>query len=736
MTGSDPRYRDFNDRTQPYPSDDDLGDLDDIEFEDDFLEDDSPEEWELYLERMTPAPREKNTAKQPATPVHSPSDVTEQDPGFREDEPPQKKKSPVGLIVALVLLLAAAGAGLYVWFCTDLYFVAQVEMEPSSMNLYVGEQSTLSCETTSFGSGEPELEWSSSNAAVAQVDAQGGVTALSQGVTTITVTEPVSGRNAECVLSVYRMDQIIPEFTDITMGEGEIRMLNAVMGTGGSGAPEYTVSDSSVAAVSADGTITAAAPGKTGITITARGFEDAAVNVEVVNAPTVITTDVSGAMCAGETRRLAVTAGAGEGASRYTYTSADQSVVEVDESGLMTAKGKGETTVTVTAYNGVSLQLPITVSAAPSSVEVKKKLTVYSGQPIAIGATDKSESCRQFYYTVSDPSVLAVDENGIVTVLKKGEATVTCTSYNGVSADCRITTELVDCTTPYTSRMVYDNIAALQATYPEIISTESIGSSVQGRDITLLKLGTGQRKVLVVAGMHSREGIAVNFTMRCIDEYAEALAAGKHYGRYNVKKLLSEYTIYFVPLINPDGMDIFAGIEMPEYTEVPYTEEELDEFKNTANGVNLNRNFPFEWGAEGINVTTPDHRSYAGVSAGSEPETQAIIELCKANEFEWLLDMHCKGHLIYYQDKVNEVTEESNRLARRLYTRFGFTLTDQSNVFEISGGLENWFRKEYGKPGICVELVGSKYSANVNDLFEKKTEWDKTRGVILACLEE
>ena len=144
-----------------------------------------------------------------------------------------------------------------------------------------------------------------------------------------------------------------------------------------------------------------------------------------------------------------------------------------------------------------------------------------------------------------------------------------------------------------------------------------------------LQANRQKRKVLVVAGMHSRENIAVTYTMRCIEEYAQAASEGKRYsGKYNVKKLLGEFTIYFVPLLNPDGLDIVMGLAQPEYTDQIFTEEELYEFKNTANGVNLNRNFPFEWGYEGINTTAPDGRSYAGASAGSEPETQAIIALC------------------------------------------------------------------------------------------------------------
>jgi len=691
-------------------------------------EETKPEEWEQYLDRMTPA-----AGKAAPKAVGDGKKNAETTP----DEPAKKsRKGLIAAVTAAAAVLLAVAAGLYVWFGTDLYYVADIALERNALDLFVGENEAVKCEVTSFGSGEPALEWSSSDSAVASVDGEGNITARSAGIVTITAADPRSGRVSDCVVRVYDNDSMILNYTGLTLGEGEASALTVQFGSDGDGVPQFSSSDSTVVSVDETGAFTAAGVGTADITVSARGYEDAVCTVTVMPAPTVMDIDVSGGMCAGESRQLSVVVGEGEYSSEYRFSSDNPAVVSVDENGMMTAQGKGSAVVTVTACSGVSSTLDVTVTDEPSSVTIPKNLTVYSGQPRSLKAKDNTGNCRQMYYTSSEPSVVSVDDNGVVTVLKKGSATVTCTTYNGRSAKCEITAKLVDYTTPYTSQMVYDNIAALQATYPEIITSESIGKSLQGRDITLLKLGTGQRKVLVVAGMHSREGIAVTFTMRCIEEYAAAMNAGKSYKGYNVKKLLSEYTIYFVPLLNPDGMDIFAGIGQPEYTDKALTAEELAEYKSTAGGVNLNRNFPFAWGKGGVNTTTADHRSYAGDSAGSEPESKAIMELCRANNFEWMLDMHCKGHLIYYQDQINKVDKLSRKLAAMLYRRYDFTLTDRSTTFEASGGLENWFRQEFGRPGICVELVGSKYSSEVNEYFETKTDWKNIKSIFLACIEE
>ncbi len=647
-----------------------------------------------------------------------------------------RKRRPSGLAVfariAIVLLLAAGVVFRLVQ--SEVYYVAQISFEEQATSMFVGEELPVTPEIVSFGAGEPVLEWNSSAPSVASVDETGAVKALSAGQTSITVTEPQSGRQAQCSVSVYNIDQMVLGFAETTMGVGEQTALTVQMGAQGIGSPEFASSDESVAAVDASGSITASAPGTAEITVTARGFEAASCSVTVLEAPTVLETVTSGSMCAGETRQLTVSMSDLEYSSVIEYTSDNPSVVSVDAAGVMKAAAKGTATITARAHNGVSCAVPVTVTDEPSSVTVSKKMTVYSGRPVFIGVTDNTEACQEYYYKSSDPEVLRVDEDGTLHVLKRGTATVTCTSYNGKSAECKVTAKIVDYTKPYTSQIVYDNIAALAATYPELIKTSSIGTSVQGRDITLLTLGTGERKVLVASGIHSKESLVVNFTMRCIDEYAKAAAEGDWLGRYDVEKLLSEFTIYFVPLMNPDGMDIAMGIEQPEYTDIPLTEEELSDFKNNANGVNLNRNFPFEWGADGVDTDGPDARSYAGTAAASEPETQALMALCEAHDFEWMFNMHVKGHMIFYQDKVNETSQRSKNMAARLAARCDFVLNDESTVYEISGGFENWFRQKYGNPGLCVEMVESKFSVAVNDSFNRKVQWDVTYGLFLMCL--
>ena len=645
----------------------------------------------------------------------------------------------------VVLVLAVANIWTFIELLRVDLLVVSVDVSRSQLAMFENEANTLYADIRSYGLSETlglsevDVIWTSDAPSVVSVNDDGTIQALSPGTAVITASESRSGIADSCTVTVYNLTDIVLGTQAQSLGTGESFTLEAAVSSNDLAEPfEYSSSDSSVAFVDKNGVITAMSPGETVITVSARGYTPSECTISVLSAPTLITLDAQKAkICIGETRTVSVVNESGEYCSKYTFTSSDPEIISIDDSGKVTALASGTATVSVTAYNGVFTSFEYTVTGEPKSVELDhSKLTVYSGFTETLSPKDSTGSCMEFYYTSSDTSVATVDENGVITAHNRGQAVITCSTFNGKSDTCTVNVKVVDYTLPYTSARVEQNIAVLAASYPDLISTEVIGSSVLGRSITLVKLGTGERKALVAAGMHSREGIGVTFTMRCIEEYAEAYysKSGK-YGSYNVRDMLDEFTLYIVPLMNPDGLDIVNDNLDPIYSGFTAEGFNRAKYKNNANGVNLNRNFPFMWGysddKEAVNVTTPDTLSYAGDYAGSEPETQAMMKLCNENEFEWLLDVHCRGNIIYYQDKYNEVTAADNRLASLLSRKCGFTLTDQSTAYEISGGFENWFRSEFGKPGICIELVNSEFSYVVNSRFDDKLNWSKTRYAFL-----
>lgn len=130
-----------------------------------------------------------------------------------------------------------------------------------------------------------------------------------------------------------------------------------------------------------------------------------------------------------------------------TWKSSDESVATVDANGKVTAVDAGTATITATSGDGAAFaECAITVNKLAESIELNKtESTIYKGKTDIIIATVIPENTtdKTVTWKSSDESVATVDENGIVTAVGRGEATITATSGDGnASADCKVTVKI------------------------------------------------------------------------------------------------------------------------------------------------------------------------------------------------------------------------------------------------------------------------------------------------------
>lgn len=125
-----------------------------------------------------------------------------------------------------------------------------------------------------------------------------------------------------------------------------------------------------------------------------------------------------------------------------TWTSSDEEVATVDETGLVTAVGAGEADVTVSVADAnISSTTHIKVVILPTGVEAPETLSLeLNGEATkALGAkmTPEDATDVKLAYLSSDESVATVDESGNVTAVGVGECTITTT----IVADTTATAE-------------------------------------------------------------------------------------------------------------------------------------------------------------------------------------------------------------------------------------------------------------------------------------------------------
>ena len=178
----------------------------------------------------------------------------------------------------------------------------------------------------------------------------------------------------------------------------------------------------------------------------------------------------------------------------------------------------------------------------------------------------------------------------------------------------------------YTSEILLSNIATLKSTYP-FLEIGSIGKSVLGTTIPYIKIGIGKKEVLYNASFHANEWITSVLFMKFVENYSYAIqTSGTIYG-FDARKLFDSVSIYIVPMVNLDGVDLVTGYikEGSEpyekarrisnnFPNIPFSSG----WKANLNGVDLNLQYPAEWEiakqikfAQGFNKPAP--RDYVGL---------------------------------------------------------------------------------------------------------------------------
>lgn len=130
--------------------------------------------------------------------------------------------------------------------------------------------------------------------------------------------------------------------------------------------------------------------------------------------------------------------------------------------------------------------------------------------------------------------------------------------------------------------------------------------------------------------------------------------------------------LWLLPALNPDGV--------------------AADQRHNANQVDLNRNFPYNWGV----IAEPGNWEYSGPSAASEPETQAMIEFVK-------------------------------------YLRPDMTVWFHQDAFSIapSSGADGPLRREYARlTGLPLEGVPGGTYTGVAATWQRKTFVDDTAFIV------
>lgn len=266
-----------------------------------------------------------------------------------------------------------------------------------------------------------------------------------------------------------------------------------------------------------------------------------------------------------------------------------------------------------------------------------------------------------------------------------------------------------------TSALCEDTIRQLLDAYP-FLRSEVLTTTAFGRPVQTLVIGQGERQVIYSASHHANEWITTPLLLKFAEELAEAIQSNGTLFGVPAQNISRAATIYLVPMVDPDGVDLVTGAIEPGTLEYESANRIADNFpdipfpngwKANLLGVDLNLQYPAGWlQAREIKFrqgfTRPAPRDYVGRAPLNQRESIALARFTEDLDPALVLAYHTQGKVIYwqFQDYVvpgaRELGEEFARLS-------GYELAD--TPYESSfAGYKDWFIQNFRRPGYTIEV--------------------------------
>ena len=274
--------------------------------------------------------------------------------------------------------------------------------------------------------------------------------------------------------------------------------------------------------------------------------------------------------------------------------------------------------------------------------------------------------------------------------------------------------DIVNTSVPITSAANDAMILALVREYP-FLRSEVIGATAFQRQLRTLVIGNGPRKVFYSAAHHANEWITSLVLLKYAQELARAYRDGGSIAGYDAKEIFDTATIYLLPMVDPDGVDLVTGAIAPgsvsyeaarrlaeNYPAIPFP----DGWKANLLGVDLNLNYPARWlTARDIKFsqgfTRPGPRDYVGRAPLNQLETRSLAEYTRLLDPALVLAYHSQGKEIYWQfDGI--FVPGAGELGRAFAEASGYALADTPYASSFAG-YKDWFIQEFDRPGYTIE---------------------------------
>jgi hypothetical protein len=272
-----------------------------------------------------------------------------------------------------------------------------------------------------------------------------------------------------------------------------------------------------------------------------------------------------------------------------------------------------------------------------------------------------------------------------------------------------------------------DELAALR---PDLAQVVQVGTSLEGRPIRGLRIcndGTypGRRKPGMVwaSTQHAREWIAPMVTMYLAETLLTRYGADP-----DVTRVVDRAETFIVPVVNVDGY-VYSWT-----TDRLWRKNRRVNAGSGCVGVDLNRNWSYQWGLNNGSSGNPCSETYRGAAPFSEPETATLSQFISAHPFvRYVHDMHSYGQWLlhpwgftnalppghsFYQRLGADMAALILAVHGRTYL-YGPTYT---TLYPVSGSVTDWAWGAEHAYSTVIELRGPDFIVPPSEIVPNSEE--------------
>ncbi len=294
----------------------------------------------------------------------------------------------------------------------------------------------------------------------------------------------------------------------------------------------------------------------------------------------------------------------------------------------------------------------------------------------------------------------------------------------------------------YSYDQMVQDIAILQQNNSSRMQVSTIGTSLDGRAIYDCIIGNpaAAKHILIQGGIHGREYLNPMLLMQQMEMILANYDTGSFHG-HSLPEMFAQVAIHFVPMTNPDGVTIsqfgsdqIRSQQLRDVVNTCYVTDTasgrtsadpasyFSRWKANGRGVDLNVNFDALW-QDITSLAFPSYADYKGTAPGSEPESQALINLYQA-QYPWaaVISYHSMGDVIYWDVAGNKSQQKSAELANLMSQVTGGYRILPSNG---GGGYKDWIQLG-NNPVPSVTIETGKVSCPI-PVSEYSTIWSQNR---------